>query len=800
MQTIRIPALLLLVAAINPTLPVYAQTSAKSESGEKSQDRLAMEEVIVTARRRSESAQDIPVAVSALGAEALEVRSIRSEGDLQAAFPGLIVRSANNSNQLNYVIRGESVDAYSGSPPGVQPYINEVPFLVTAATTFYDLENIQAVKGPQGTLFGRNSTGGAVLFQSKEPDAEFGGYLSTQYGNLDRLITEGAINLPFSDSFKIRIAGTATSGGAWVKNLYDNKMLGDKDEQSGRVTIAVTPGDQFKNITTLQLAEADGTNAPNVPYYTIPCGEPSGFNSCLYHPDVPAFQDLISGNGLANYPTGYVYPGGFEALPEFLRSQGDYVIDANAPFRHESRSKLAINKTEFEWSEGLAIKNILSYSYSENGINYDTDYSPYPIIQQYPLDAELSGSTPPIERVKYETWSNELQLLGSAFDNQLDYLLGAFYIDSEEDYNSPLTIFGIIPPDTINPPFSVAYNAITENTSYAIFAQGTYQLTEKLNVTLGGRYTWEEVKMKQGADSVFLFLDPTPFGGADLPQEKKESDPSWTISLDYHFTDEFMAYITTRGSWRRGGFNPFNPPTPEPTTAATGNGGNYFLPERVRDLEFGFKFEGTAGDLPLRANLALYQSWVEDIQKTAYVVIAGTASSATINVPKTEIRGLETDIQLGLTDWLSLGGSITYTDAEFTEADTQLFGNTVTYGPFGDVAEWSGTLFTDATAELGNNLGWLNYHLDIFSQSHFYFSNLGGTIQPGTKLPGYTLVNMRLDWNEMFGSHVKASLFVKNLTDELYYTGGSAGAQNFSVESATFGLPRTYGFQLRLAF
>jgi iron complex outermembrane receptor protein len=147
-----------------------------------------------------------------------------------------------------------------------------------------------------------------------------------------------------------------------------------------------------------------------------------------------------------------------------------------------------------------------------------------------------------------------------------------------------------------------------------------------------------------------------------------------------------------------------------------------------------------------------------------------------------------------------VGTALTYTDAKFTEAESRLFGNSVTYGPFGDVPRFSGSVYADAKWHLPADKGSLDYHVDLYGQSAFYFSNLGGTIQPGTQLPAYQIVNMRLDWAEMFGKGVKVSLFVKNLADKLYYTGGSAGAQNFSVESATFGLPRTYGVAIRADF
>lgn len=762
--------------------PAWSQTAPSDEPTAQSGQ---LEEILVTARRRTESVQDVPVAVSALSASALQTRGIHTEADLQLAIPGLIVRSGNNNNQLNYVIRGESVDAYSGSPPGVQPYVNEVPFPVISSTPFYDLQSVQAVKGPQGTLFGRNSTGGAVLFQTQEPENDFGGYASIQYGNFNRLIAEGAINLPISkDTVLLRIAGTATSGGAFVRNLYDGSLLGDKQERSIRATLALRPADGISNVTMVQISKTTGTNAPNTAYYTIPCGAPSGFNSCTYSPNnQPFFADLLAGKIIANYPTGFVYAGGFQSLPEYQRSRGNYVVDQNAAFGHEARSEMVVNKTSIELTDDITLKNIFGYSFSKNAINYDTDYSPYPIIQQYAPSAALTGGQLPVESSKTKTFSDELQLQGKTADGRLTYLLGVFYINSKEDYFSPLWI------GAAN--FSVAYNAISGNKSTAVFAQATYKLTDRLNLTLGGRYTWEKFTLLQGAQSIF---------GPGQLQSASQSDPSWTATLDYHVTPDLMAYVSTRGSWRRGGFNPFNPPTPAPLTAATDPGGNFFLPERVRDVEAGVKFEGRAGAMPVRANLAVYNAWIENIQKTAYVVIAGTASSATINVPKTRIRGFEADLSLRPADWLTLGASATYTDAKFTQNESRLFGNPVLYGPFGDVPKFAGTLSADASLPLGSDAGELNYHVDVYHQSSFYFSNLGGTIQPGTELPAYTLVNMRLDWVNMFGTRVKASAFVKNLTDKLYYTGGSAGAQNFSVESAGFGQPRTYGIALRADF
>ena len=767
---------------------VLASTSAVADTpptGPVADNGGGLDEIVVTARRRAEALQNVPVTVNVVNAAALEEQGVHTEEDLQSAIPGLIVRTSNNSNELNYVMRGESVDAYSGSPPGVQPYIDEVPFPVMSSTPFYDLENVQAVKGPQGTLFGRNATGGAVLFQTATPKNQFDGYASVQYGNLDRLITEAAVDVPIvSDKLLVRFAGTVTSGGAYVKNLYDQQELGDKEERSGRITVDARPVDNLDNLLTVQIGHTSGTNTPNTAYYTIPCGQAFGFNSCTYSPaNQPFFSNLLSGKLFPGYPSGYVYPGGFQSLPAYQNSVGKYVVDQNTLFTHLATENMVINKTTYDLTGSLSIKNIFGYSYVKNALNYDDDYSPYPFIQQYAPDALTNGDGLAMETSTTKTYTDELQLQGKAFADRLNYIFGAFYLDSHEDYVSPLWIGAA--------DASVAYAATTGNKSYAGFTQASYAFTDKLDLTLGGRYTKEDISLVQDAQSIF---------GAGNPQSATESHPSWTVSLDYHLTKELMAYITTRGSWRRGGFNPFNPPTATPETAASSPGGNYFLPEEVRDVEGGLKFDGHIADLPFRADVAVYNSWVTDIQKTAYVVIAGTASSATVNVPKTDIKGIEADANIRPINWLRVGSSVTYTDARFTQPQSLLFGNPVTYGPFGDVPRFSGSVYADSTWSLPDGKGALTYHVDLYGQSAFYFSNLGGTIQPGTALPPYTLLNMRLDWDDILGKGVKVSLFVKNLTDRLYYTGGSPGAQNYSVESATFGMPRTYGIVIRETF
>jgi len=169
-------ALLAMSAHADPAAAPVAGGDPTSDTG--------LEKIVVTAQRRSENLERTPVAVTVVSGDALVKQDIVTEADLRSAVPGLTVRASLNSNDLNYSIRGQTVDAFSGSQPAVLPYINEVQVGSSGgASAFYDLQSVQVLKGPQGTLFGKNSTGGAVLFTTAKPTDEFGGYFSASTGN-----------------------------------------------------------------------------------------------------------------------------------------------------------------------------------------------------------------------------------------------------------------------------------------------------------------------------------------------------------------------------------------------------------------------------------------------------------------------------------------------------------------------------------------------------------------------------------------------------------------------------------------
>jgi len=231
-----------------PALAQDADEASAANSGD----------IIVTARRSEESLSKVPVAVAAFGAEELTERRIVSERDLQASTPGLTVRSTNASEQLSFSLRGQSIDAFSYGAPAVVAYFNETQVKGVAASAFYDLGSIQVLKGPQGTLFGRNATGGAVLYGTQEPTDDFEGYLRGGFGNLGNTEAEGAINIPLGDVAAVRFAGRFQKRDGWQHNLYDDTYGGSVDSKSVRGSLRLEPGSGIKNVTVVQHGTGQG--------------------------------------------------------------------------------------------------------------------------------------------------------------------------------------------------------------------------------------------------------------------------------------------------------------------------------------------------------------------------------------------------------------------------------------------------------------------------------------------------------------------------------------------------------------
>jgi len=766
-------------------MPAFAQTTAGSAA---SAGDTGLEEVLVTAQRRSESLSRTPVAVAVLGTESLARQAVISEADLQLAVPGLTVKAGQSTNQLNYALRGQTVDSFSSSRASVLPYFNEVQVGGSASTAFYDLSSIQVLKGPQGTLFGRNSTGGAVLMTTAKPGAELGGYVSGWLGDYQNRKVEGAIDVPIvPEKVLMRVSGYYQKADGFQKNIRTGDRGGDIDRKNLRVSLTLNPTDSISNEFVLDYADVGGNSMVSVAYNTVPLGSSFVPTQLLYSPGLdtafatPGLWDLF----LAAHPG--TDPEGFEASVAKQRERGPFKINSDAPNIRENENYVMSNITSFELSDTLKIRNIIGYTDLDSQIASEFDGTEFP--------ADSGGSIGRIGNLKQ--FSEELQLVGESAGGNLSYVAGLYYSDEEDNTYSLSQIVDLSP---IAPVTNQINNGRTTNETKAVYAQGTLDIGEMtgvdgLSVTAGARYSEEDVEFKHKADDVYI-ANPAPPGAVfENPLSDTFEQVSWTLGLQQQLSDDLLLYAVTRRSYRSGGFNYFAPPL-----AGFGNeGGAEYQEEKATDFEVGAKWEGNAGDVPARLNIALYTMKIEDIQRSNYVSIFGQLAGITVNVPESEIKGVEIDGVINPTQWLSLGASVAYTDAQFTDSAVSVLQNPeVDFGPYPDQPDWSGSVFADLSFPITDGLEG-SLRADVYSQTSSYFSSTADTLNPGSKIDGYTITNLRLAVESEDGGWTVAA-YLKNAFDETFYVGGIGFASLFAVNTVIPGAPRTYMVEARYKF
>jgi iron complex outermembrane receptor protein len=773
-----VAAALMLAAAAKTRAADDVQASTAAGTGD-----AQVEEIVVTARRRSESIDKVPAAVTAFGADQIAERKIETDADLQISVPGLVIGAVEDQNQISYSLRGQVADAFTSSKPAVLTYINEVQTNTASAGSFFDLSSLQVLKGPQGTLFGRNTTGGAVLFETTKPTSQFGGYATVDLGNFSYREYQGAVNLPIvSDKVLLRLAGLSDTRDGFQRNIYNDTQQGADDRKSGRATLLLAPTDNLTNTTVFEYDFIGGNQTGAVPNTAYPCGTP-GLNStvsCFYSPAA----DSIFGPGawnayLAAHPKAN--PGGVQAALARQLASGPYVTDGQAVTFNRAFQKSVSNTTVYNVTPDFLIKNIAAFSISDTRWASDETGLPYN-IQSFldPVTGRFG------DKLAIKQGSEELQVQGKAFDHKLDYIAGVYLSYEGDRMDSPQGVFEFLP---FSPLANSSFYAGNIDKSEAAFFQNTYDLSsatglEGLSVTGGFRYTWEQVSSNQFPFSAFY---PAP------QEDVKYSAPSWTVGLQEQLNNHLLLYLVQRGSFRSPGFNL----TGSAVNATAANAGNLFNAETSRDVEVGAKYNGEVAGMSTRSNIAIYNQWTYDVQRLNIATLpTGQTAGLTVNVPAEVVTGVELDSSVIPTNWLEVGVTFAYTDARYTSPDVNLFGVVTKYGPPAAVARFSGSVYTAVTLPTPAAWGQMKLRADAYSQSLQYYSNLNNTLDPGTVIPAYTLVNLRLDWHDVLGATgLTLSGFAKNVGNRVYYVGGLPQGNDLGVNAILPGTPRMYGFE-----
>jgi iron complex outermembrane recepter protein len=814
----------------SPFSPDQASVPDSSSPGDSVGPRTDID-IVVTAQRRSERLSRVPVSVLAFDSEMLQTKVIISEQDVGTIVPGLVVKNGQTANQLSYSMRGQTLDPFSGTSPAVLPYLNEVPYSpYNTATSFFDLQSLQVLKGPQGTLFGRNATGGAVLYTTPVPGDRLAGNLIVRAGQRETFQLQGAIDLPLvRDLLAVRLAGDISKENGFMRNRYTGNTLGDRDSRSGRATILLTPTPSLKNITLFQYDYFGGTEGQGniYTYYTTPNAAGQQFvnngrtsilntNGTLLTSTLDTVYNVFSGLlfnldghniGDSNLTPGPTYgpgrfPGGVEGNAAYTRANPfDIYLQFDLP--HKSKNTFVSNTTEFDFGDSLTIKNIASYNHTDTTMPTNLAGGPFGALWTYNNPNNPTGPSgegpPGGQRFIATTYTEELQLQGKALDDRLRYTVGGFYSHFQHSDTTPVHVGAEIDPNAgaaaaFGLPVDVAYSATAKDISRAIYAQFDFDLTNRLKFTAGGRYTWETVSLRQNPGSVFIVTGVTT---ADEVQRRNLSDPSWTFNLQYQIDSSNMVYIAQRGSFRSGNFN---------TVVLPLNDANFFANENAIDVELGYKFSGRLGTMPARFNVAAYMVRVTDAQHAIYAIVSGNPAGFTVNVPEKETKGVEVDWSIQVTPWLGLNATGAYTDARYTKGVvdvsnlTGVPGSTIRVDSYPDTPKWSGTFGADLTLPVPENIGTVILHGDVYGQTHTYFSSAEGSITPGTRLKGYTIANVRLSWNNVLRSNFSLAVYAKNVFDRFYYASGYALGAAGGYNTAYPGAPRTVAAELSVRF
>lgn len=750
------PIAICLLASVLPNAAFAAEgdsPAAAPDSGD----------IVVTARRTAERLQDVPVAVTALSGAMLERRNLTTVAEIQAFTPSLNFTTTNGQGAKSAVaLRGQR---QSGSGIGVDPsvgvYINELYMgRATIDTALYDLESVQILKGPQGTLFGRNTTGGAVLLSTKKPGDEFGGYAKAQFETPWGYTLEGALNAPLGENAALRIAGVRQYNDGYSQVVNRGTRIDGRDRVGVRGSLKFGGGP----LNTLFVGDYYRWHDSGIAFYPIRRINPPGGNA-VYNAYDAALAVQAAGNYLSQRK-----------------------ITNSGPTFSRGRTYSALNATTYQLTDTILVKNIIGIaaSFDENAIDYDGTSANV-------LSTGVSADQ--------HQFSEELQLQGKSLGGSLDWIAGVYFFH-EWGYDHGGAFAGTDP--TL--PHTGTRNLFSaDNKAISGFVHGSYLLPISVPAHLYGglrrgedtrRISFETVRDVAGQATPTCLVAGAPatlgvIGGAcQLTARKKYPSTTWDIGIDVKPVSGLLLYATVARGYRTGGFNGRAQAVAQQIP---------FNPEKVLNYEVGLKFSGDLGTMPTTLNVAAYHSAYSDIQQNIiFVPPGGGISSSVINAAKGRVNGIEIEASIRPVESVTLSGFYSLTDAKYSQ-----FTQAVAAGGTQDL---SGNSF----AGVPRNAGGVSLDWEVLDTPGFGKLRASGNVRfngayeldpifMGARIKAYTLANASITLEKAFGSPASIELYVKNIGDRIYGTGGfSSFASGFAAQS--LGAPRIFGIGLKVPF
>lgn len=770
---------------------------------------MVLEEIVVTSRKKEESVQTVPVSVTAISAAGIERAQIQTSADLQGTAPSVSMTtgSPGSSAFVFSSIRGQgAMNASVSVDPAVATYIDGVYIARPSQglSTLQDLERIEVLRGPQGTLFGRNTTGGAINIITKNPSSEFE---ASVYGGLgsDSLKEGGvSINVPVNESTAFRINYSYAEDDGWASNdTFGVDIEGNESHMvNGKLRIApvdsdwslIVSGDYNKQRDTGQMNVITGLNplfyGTGAPFEAVGLFLSDKINNNYYN---------AAANNFQNNPAPYFDPANPNpAMPAGFADQADYL--AQEPF-NELEAYGGSVTVEGDIA-GFGFKSISAYRYSDSKGIQDFDGSAIAIL------ASSNG-------YESEAISQEFQITGEISES-VNFISGVYW--STEDGKE----------FSVNQPFGLAgswlrtNNADITNKTVGAYVQGYWDISEKLRLSTGYRWTRDKREVDLHNLSMFrapgdaLVLTQTGFDvNCNLPSpdsldpcndhaSESFTYPAWTLGLDYQLSEATFLYAKTSRASKAGGWNLRVGSVPA------------FDPEELTDIEIGVKSNVTDR---LRVNASYFHSWVEGVQRSVAIAVPNSnppvSTAYTVNAGDSQIDGIELEVLAALWENFELSFNGSWMDGEYDS------------GTFNEEQVVGGQIFKlDRSDEPLLQLP--EFQFGLSGTQRFFFDSSDATVHLGYKwideqyydsksyIPGLETIeglNDRLNKTDSYGllygsvsyhlnePNVDITLWGRNLADKKYLkrTYGDLYA-DLGFASAWVGEPRSFGLKVTYHF
>lgn len=738
-------------ALLNGSVAILAMTVhsgawAQDATGEQTageNDQGGVNIIVVTAQKRAQNLQDVPVSVTAFDDKMIAEAGFTNSLSIGDQVPNLEIKTFGGVP--NIFIRGVGNNDFNSSSIGpISVYRDDVVVASTGSQIFslFDLERIEVVRGPQGTLFGKNTTGGAVQFFSKLPGDEFEGNARVGYGRFSLFEGEVAASLPITDNFSVRVAGMIRKRDGEKRNIFNNSDAINVDEAAARAIFRLRPGPD----TDIRLTVGGGRDRSDY---------------------------------LENKPVGTINGGDLFGYTDPFPND-DRILNFNGPSRNFSDNVFVNFVAQHDFGN-WSVRSLTGYDKSEVDNAVDVDGGPLRIDEiVFLTDAEQ--------------FTQELQL--SYDDGQLNAIGGLYYFFEDFSARSNADLVGEL--TFAQGALPLITQATRKNNAYAVFGQATYAVMPELRFTAGARYTIDKVRATHQADLIPGFFDMDIPNGAPVPLVPFANlgdtykSFSWRLGLDYDVTEDILAYFSVDKGFKAGGVNIGIITSLAERTQVD--------PETLISYEVGLK--STLFDRNLRLNLSAFYYDYSDLQVLSVNTQAGSAvpTLGLDNAADATIKGVEVEAFATPAEWLDLGLNFGILDAKFknylsgaidpvTGLPRDFSGNRMPGAP-----KFTLSANAQVTVPMGRfDTRWrAEYN---HTGKKFYNNAEDQLVSSGA---GYGLLNLRAsladpdnDWEFAF--------WAKNVTDKAYIV-DATDLRGFGLVPRYFGERATYGAELRLSF